>query len=69
MKFQKISFTGPDCKQMVECFLKKCSQEEIMQFARLARRLWLRRNDVGHGGVMSSPQSLVQATSQAMEEF
>ena len=69
MKFQKSSFLGPDFKQVVEYFLKKCSQEEIAQFAGLARCLWLRHNEVVHGGVWSSPQSLVQAITLAFEDF
>ena len=35
----------------------------------LAQRLWWRCNEVVQGGVWSSPQSLVRASTQALEDF
>jgi hypothetical protein len=46
-----------------------CNQEEIKLFVGIARRLWLRRNNLVHEGSLSHPISLVQRTVTAMEEF
>ncbi|XP_059461766.1 uncharacterized protein LOC132190731 [Corylus avellana] len=46
-----------------------CAEAEIKQFIGLAHRLWLRRNDVVHGGSMTHPTLLVQRTKVAIEDF
>ena len=43
--------------------------QEIKQFVGMARRLWLRRNDVIHGGHFVHPNVLVQQTNTAIEDF
>jgi hypothetical protein len=47
----------------------KCNLQEIKQFVGMARRLWLRRNDVLHGGHFIHPNVLVQQAHTAIEEF
>jgi hypothetical protein len=54
---------------LVEDVSVHCNQEEIKLFVGIARRLWLRRNDLVHEGSLSHPISLVQRTVTAMEEF
>jgi hypothetical protein len=47
----------------------KCDKEEIELFAVLARRLWFRRNDVVHGGILTHPNQVVHDAEAALEEF
>jgi hypothetical protein len=57
---------GPKFKHVVEVHFLKCMEEELTQFNGLARRLWLRCNEVVHGSSLSSLQSLFQATTRAV---
>lgn len=68
-KFQKSVFTGPDFRQVAEAMFNKCDQEELAQFAGLARRIWLRRNEVVHGGTFSHSSIILQRTNTAIQEF
>ncbi|XP_059451232.1 uncharacterized protein LOC132182040 [Corylus avellana] len=68
-KIQKSSFVGTSFRFVVESLFNKCSLEEMVQFAGLARRIWLRRNKVVFGGPMISPQTLVLRTTQAIDDF
>ena len=54
---------------MVDGLGSVCSVEEMAQFVGLARRIWLRRNVVTHGGSFTHPNRLVALTKQAMEDF
>jgi hypothetical protein len=69
-KLQKKSFnSGNNFLQAVEEIFLQCDPEEIKQFVGIARRLWLRRNEVVHGGRMIHPNDLVSQTKTAMVEF
>lgn len=68
-KFQKSSFEGPDFLQVVEAMFSKCDRLEFFQFVGIARRIWLRRNEVIHGGPFLHPSRIVQQATQAMEVF
>jgi hypothetical protein len=62
MKIQKCSFTGPSFRQVVIGKMQKCETEDVVLFVGLAKRIWMRRNDLVHGGLFASPQVLLQAT-------
>jgi hypothetical protein len=49
--------------------ISKCQLEELCLFAGIARRMWLRRNEVVHGGYFLHPTLLVQKVVHAAEEF
>jgi hypothetical protein len=57
-------------REVVENLFDKCSQEDMVLFVGLARHIWLRRNDVVFGGVLSSPNNILfQRTQQSITEF
>jgi ribonuclease HI len=66
---QKSTDEGRHFKGVVEAAMVKYSLEDMAFFAGVARRIWLRRNEVVHGGVFTHPKSLVQQAQQAMENF
>ena len=68
-KLQKSMDEGRDFLGVVEAVLAKCSPEDIGFFAGAARRLWLRRNEVVHGGAFVHPNTLVHSIQPAMEDF
>lgn len=68
-KLQKSSYFGLEFLQLVEAVFEKCSMEEIIQFVGIARRIWLRHNEVVHGGAFLHPSILVQRTYKAIEDF
>jgi hypothetical protein len=70
VKIQKMSSNmGTNFLQLMEEILAKCNEDEVQLSAGVARRLWLCRNDVVHGGPMSHPAVLVRQTRSAAEEF
>jgi hypothetical protein len=69
IKFQKSYFPGPDFMQVAEGLFMKCDEEELVQFAGLVRRVWLRRNDVIHGGSLSHPRTIMQQTLSSIHDF
>jgi ribonuclease HI len=66
---QKSAICGGSFKEVLENLFQKCSQDDMEQVAGLARRIWLRRNEVVFGGLLSSPQFLLQRTDQAIADF
>jgi ribonuclease HI len=54
---------------MVDMVFRTCTTEEVLHSAGIARRLWLRRNEVVHRGPFLDPNILVQRARIAMEEF
>ncbi|XP_059436152.1 uncharacterized protein LOC132169081 [Corylus avellana] len=69
IKFQKSHFEGPSFLQVVEGMLKSWDQMEFAQFANIARRIWLRRNELIHGGVFLNPNLLIQQAIRAVTLF
>ncbi|XP_059431505.1 uncharacterized protein LOC132165008 [Corylus avellana] len=67
--FQKSYFAGPEFLQVVTSLFESCSQEVLCQFVGLARRIWLRRNELVHGGLFSHPKLLMEKTELAIQEF
>jgi hypothetical protein len=58
-KLQKSTMTGLDFLQIVHTIFDKCDTEEIQLFVGIARKIWLRRNDVVHGNSFAHPTALV----------
>jgi hypothetical protein len=56
---QKRNFPGPDFRQVVDGVFSICRQEDIALFVGLARRIWLRWNDVLHGGKLLQPGEIL----------
>jgi hypothetical protein len=57
---KKSSMTFENFFQVVEDTFEQGDSEEIRLFVGIARRLWLRRNDVVYGGSLLHPSLLVQ---------
>jgi ribonuclease HI len=68
-KIHKSFFPGTDFLQVVEGVFTKCDMDEQIHFATLARRIWLRRNEVVHGGVLTHPHVVLQQTMKAIQEY
>ena len=66
---QKSAICEGNLGEVFENLFQRCSQEEMVQVAGLARRIWLRRNDVVFGGELASPHSLIKMTDQAITDF
>jgi hypothetical protein len=69
VKFQKCSTAGSSFIEIAEKFFLTCSAKELGLFTRLARRLWLRRNDLIHGGLFVPPEIIFSQATRAMEDF
>ena len=69
IKLQKSVADGHDFKQIVEIIFEKCDTGEIQQFVGIARKIWLQRNEVVHGGGFAHPNAIIQWTAMAMEYF
>jgi hypothetical protein len=54
---------------VVEEIFLTCDLQEIKQFAGMAQRLWLRRNELLHDGQFRHPNVLVQQTVTTIEDF
>jgi hypothetical protein len=68
-KLQKCDCDKRDFAQIFSELVSKCEKEEVELFVVLARRLWLRRNDVVHGGILTHPNQIVRDAEAALEEF
>jgi ribonuclease HI len=55
--------------QIVEKVIEKCNLEEFQQFVAIARRIWLRRNDVIYGGACIHPSAVIKGALQALVDF
>jgi hypothetical protein len=67
--FQKSCIEGPTFLTLVEGLLQRCSSEEFAQFMSIAWRIWLRRNEVIHGGAFLHPGQMVKQAVQVGEKF
>jgi hypothetical protein len=68
-KLQKCDCDKKDFAQIFSEIASKCDKDEVELFAVLARRLWLRRNDVVHGGILTHPNQIMRDAEAALEEF
>jgi hypothetical protein len=55
--------------QIVENFFDTCDDEEVCNFSSIMRRIWLRWNEVIHGGIFVHPAALIQAARNATVSF
>jgi hypothetical protein len=69
VKFQKCSSSSMRFIEVVEEIFRKCQTEEVHQFAGIVRRLWLKQNEIVHGGPFQHPNLLLQHAVSAAEEF
>lgn len=67
--FHKSSSRDKFFFQIMEEMFQRCESDELLQFVGIARRIWLRRNEVVHGGQFSPPLEVVQRTKAALMEF
>jgi ribonuclease HI len=49
--------------------VKRCDQTEVELFAVIARKIWLRRNQVVHGGSFSHPNQVLREAVSILEDF
>ena len=68
-KFQKSNFEGPSFLHVAEEMLGKCDMAKFAQFVSVARRIWLRRNEVVHGGSFMHLKKIMQQAIQAVTNF
>ena len=67
--FQKSSFRNMHFIPIVEKIFDMCDCEEVCQVLGIARRLWLRRNEVLHEGLFPHPVAMIQATKEAIVTY
>jgi hypothetical protein len=60
---------GQDFMHIFKKVSSRCKKEEVELFAEVARRIWLRRNDLVHGGTFTHPSLLLKSAENALEEF
>jgi hypothetical protein len=69
MKIQKCTAGGRDFRQIFKEVVSRCEQDDVELFATVARRLWLCRNDIIHGGNFTHPTQLLKDFEKALIEF
>jgi hypothetical protein len=68
-KIQKMSLAGLNFLKIVSEVFEKCNAEEIQLFVGIARKIWLRRNDVVHGNSFTHPTILVLCARKNLADF
>jgi hypothetical protein len=68
-RIQKLSLATDDGLGLFESWMGKLEQEELNFVSCMARRIWLRRNSVVFGGLISPPGLLVQSTKESLEAY
>jgi hypothetical protein len=69
IKLQKCQKGWGDFQQIFLEVAKRCDQTEVELFAVIARKIWLRRNQVVHGGSFSHPNQVLREAMSILEEF
>jgi hypothetical protein len=54
---------------LLEDLSLRCTRSEVELFVITTRRLWLRRNDVVHGGCLTHPTQLLTEAMKALDDF
>lgn len=67
--FHKNNYLDGDFLQLVEKIYEKGGREMLNVFARQAKGIWMRRNGVIHGEVLTDPNELARITTQALNDF
>jgi hypothetical protein len=68
-RFHKSSLNGPSFRSVVEEMMRSCEEDKFQLFVEIARRVWLRQNEVVHGGPFTHPTALVQQAREALANF
>jgi hypothetical protein len=68
-KLMKSTLKGPRFINVVEEVLQNGNEEETKLFVGLARKLWLRRNEILHGGRFCGPDAMIEQVKKAIEDF
>jgi hypothetical protein len=68
-KFHKCVFDGPNFLYVAEGMLEKCDETEFQIFVGTAHRIWLRRNEVVHGGFFLHPKMIARQTLMATRNY
>lgn len=69
MKFQKSSFSETDFMEIAGKMLQKCEVQDFHLFVSIARKIWMRRNDLLHEGVFLHPKEVVTRASMSLQEY
>jgi hypothetical protein len=67
--FQKSTLQGPIFLNVAEGIIHNYGKEALNTFMVTTRQIWLRRNEVVHGGIFTHPNIIVSKVRAAMEEF
>ena len=67
--FHKSIINGPSFLSVVEEMWIKCTQAEFALFAGVAWRIWLRRNELLHGGTFLHLNVILKNSARAVEEL
>jgi hypothetical protein len=66
---QKSSYGGREFPQIFEDMLRRLTNEDLEMFAVVTRKIWLRRNELVHGGVFAHPTQVWKEAEEALQEF
>ena len=69
IKLQKCQKGGGDFQHIFLEVVKRCDQKEVDLFAVIARKIWMRRNQVVHGGPFSHPNQVLKEAESVLEEY
>jgi hypothetical protein len=69
VRIQKSSCKGGNFIALLEDLSLRCTRSEVELFAIIARRIWLCRNDVVHGGGLTHPMQLLTEAVKALDDF
>jgi hypothetical protein len=69
VSLQKSHAQGLCFLELLEIVINRCSRKEVELFAVTARRIWLRRNDVVHGGFLTHTSQVIAEAVMALEDF
>jgi hypothetical protein len=68
-KFQKRVCGERLFIQVFEALMGRCEMEDLELFATTARQIWLRRNEVIHGGSFTHPTQVASNAHMSLDEF
>lgn len=66
---EKSPNAGMDFCHLFASILSRCDATKVALLAVTATRIWLRRNDVVHGGLFTHPLQVLREAKQALEDF
>jgi hypothetical protein len=69
IKLQKSTYLGGNFSQIFTDVISWCIKEEVELFAIIARRIWHRRNEVVHGGILMHPVQIVRGAVASLDDF